>query len=49
MEWTDGKWVVSRELDGDQSDQGRALLMDAHAFWVYRVQLYAVPPSQAKP
>lgn len=49
MEWTDGKWVASRELNGDQSDQGRALLMDAHAFRVFRVRLYAFPRTQARP
>ncbi|MFZ0630181.1 MAG: DUF5597 domain-containing protein [Acidobacteriaceae bacterium] len=49
MAYTDGKWTVARELNGDQSDQGRALLMDAHAFRVYRLRLYAVPRGQAKP
>ena len=49
IEWADGKWVATRELNGDQSDQGRALLMDPHAFRVYRVRLYAYPRGQAKP
>ncbi len=49
MEYADGKWTATRELNGDQSDQGRALLMDAHAFRVYRVRLYAYPRGQAKP
>ena len=49
MAWSDGKWVAARELNGDQSDQGRALLMDPHAFRVYRVRLYAIPRGQARP
>jgi beta-galactosidase GanA len=35
-----GQWVTEGVLNGDQSDQGRALLMDAHEFRVYRVKLY---------
>lgn len=49
MAYAAGKWTVARELNGDQSDQGRALQMDAHAFRVYRLRLYAVPRGQAKP
>jgi hypothetical protein len=37
---TDGKWVTERRLNGDQSDQGRELLMDPHAFRIYRVKLF---------
>jgi hypothetical protein len=36
----DGKWVTVRQLNGDQSNQGRELSMDAHEFRVYRVKLY---------
>jgi Domain of unknown function (DUF5597)/Beta-galactosidase len=36
---TDGKWVTERQLNGDQSDQGRALLMAVHEFQIYRVRL----------
>jgi hypothetical protein len=35
-----GKWVVVRQLNGDQSNQGRELSMDPHEFRVYRVKLY---------
>ena len=38
--YADGRWVTERRLNGDQSDQGRELLMDPHAFHVYRVKLY---------
>lgn len=40
MALVDGKWVAVEPLNGDQSDQGRGLLMDAHEFRVYRVRLY---------
>jgi len=37
---TDGSWVTERRLNGDQSDQGRELLMDPHEFRIYRVRLF---------
>lgn len=36
----DGRWVTERRLNGDQSDQGRELLMDAHEFRIYKVRLF---------
>jgi hypothetical protein len=36
----DGKWVTVRQLNGDQSNQGRELSLDAHEFRAYRVKLY---------
>ena len=36
----DGKWVAERVLNGDQSNQGRGLLMDSRQVRVYRVRLY---------
>ncbi|HTW78051.1 MAG TPA: DUF5597 domain-containing protein [Terracidiphilus sp.] len=41
LAWTDGQWTKARVLNGDQSDQGRHLLMDSHDFHVYRVKIYA--------
>jgi hypothetical protein len=38
-----GAWKVAEEMNGDQSDQGRGLLMDAHAIHLYRVRLYDYP------
>jgi hypothetical protein len=35
----DGKWITERRLNGDQSDQGRELLMDPYEFRIYRVSL----------
>lgn len=37
---SNGKWVTERQLNGDQTDQGRQLLMDARQVRVYRVRLY---------
>lgn len=39
----DGNWIAQKRLNGDQSNQGRQLLMDAHALRVYRVKLYSYP------
>jgi len=36
----DGRWIAERLLNGDQSDQGRELLMDSHQFRIYRVRLF---------
>lgn len=41
-----GNWVVEQRLNGDQSNHGRQLLMDAHAFHVYRVRLYTYSRQQ---
>ena len=38
--FSDGAWVTEHVLNGDQTDQGRQLLMDPHAFHVYKVRLY---------
>ena len=35
----DGRWITERRLNGDQSNQGRELLMDPHEFRIYRVRL----------
>jgi len=34
--------VTVRRLNGDQSNQGRELMMDGRGFRVYRVKLYAI-------
>ncbi len=38
-----GQWVTERVLNGDQTDQGRALQMDAHQIRIYRVKLVTYP------
>lgn len=43
LAWKDSRWSVEEEMNGDQSDQGRGLLMDAHAIHLYRVRLYTYP------
>jgi len=40
---SNGNWSTQRRLNGDQTNQGRQLLMSAHQAWVYRVLLYATP------
>ncbi|HEX4268774.1 MAG TPA: DUF5597 domain-containing protein [Steroidobacteraceae bacterium] len=40
LAWKDGRWTVAVQMNGDQSDQGRELLMDAHSIHLYRVRLY---------
>ncbi|HTY50888.1 MAG TPA: DUF5597 domain-containing protein [Steroidobacteraceae bacterium] len=39
-------WITERVLNGDQSDQGRALQMDPHTLQLYRVRLYTSPKSR---
>ncbi len=34
--------MTVRRLNGDQSNQGRELLMEGRGFHVYRVRLYAI-------
>jgi len=38
--YANGKWSTLRRLNGDQSNQGRELLMAPDKFHVYRVKLY---------
>jgi hypothetical protein len=38
-----GQWTTERRLNGDQSNQGRQLMLDAHEMRVYRVKLYSGP------
>jgi len=37
-----GHWTTERRLNGDQSNQGRQLLMDPHCMHIYRVRLYSI-------
>ncbi|MHB8814246.1 MAG: GH35 family beta-galactosidase [Steroidobacteraceae bacterium] len=41
LAWKHGSWTVAQQMNGDQSDQGRELLMDAHTIHLYRVRLYS--------
>jgi beta-galactosidase GanA len=40
VSYSSGQWVTERNLNGDQTDQGRGLLLDAHKCRVYRLRLY---------
>ena len=46
LAYRNGNWVAERRLNGDQSNQGRQLLTDAHDFHVYRVRLYTYARTQ---
>jgi uncharacterized protein DUF5597/glycosyl hydrolase family 42 (putative beta-galactosidase) len=39
-------WKVTKRLNGDQSNQGRQLMMDSHDIRIYRLKLYSVPSAQ---
>ncbi len=41
LSYLEGNWATERELTGDQTNQGRQLLMSPHALHVYRVTLYS--------
>lgn len=43
-----GKWTTLRRLNGDQTNQGRQLLMDAHRAEIYRVRLYTIQQKQTR-
>ncbi|HXY25450.1 MAG TPA: DUF5597 domain-containing protein [Candidatus Acidoferrum sp.] len=38
-----GQWVIEERLNGDQTNQGRQLLLDPHLRRIYRVRLYSIP------
>ena len=42
-----GKWVTERWLNGDQTNQGRQLLMDPRQPHIYRVRLYSIARQAA--
>jgi beta-galactosidase GanA len=37
-----GRWTTERRLNGDQTNQGRQLLLDPHQPHLYRVRLYSI-------
>jgi hypothetical protein len=49
VEQVDGKWVTVRRLNGDQTNQGRQLLIAPHQVHVYRVTLYAIDRTSKEP
>ena len=38
-----GEWKVERRLNGDQTNQGRQLMLDPHEHRIFRVRLYSIP------
>lgn len=43
-----GQWITERRLNGDQTNQGRQLLMDAKRPHIYRVRLYSIPSEKER-
>jgi beta-galactosidase GanA len=43
---TSGQWTIERRLNGDQTNQGRQLLLDPHRQQIYRVRLYSITPEK---
>ncbi len=43
-----GQWTTERRLNGDQTNQGRQLLLDPHRPEIYRVRLYSINPEQSR-
>ena len=41
-----GQWTTERRLNGDQTNQGRQLLLDPHRQHIYRVRLYSITPQR---
>jgi hypothetical protein len=42
-----GQWETERRLNGDQTNQGRQLLLDPHRPRIYRVRLYSIIAESA--
>jgi Domain of unknown function (DUF5597) len=43
---TTGQWVTEKRLNGDQTNQGRQLMLDPHRVQIYRVRLYSIPREE---
>ena len=41
-----GQWTIDRHLTGDETNQGRQVVLDAHHPHVYRVKLYTIPGKE---
>ena len=41
-----GQWTTERRLNGDQTNQGRQLLLDPHRQRIYRLRLYSAVPNR---
>lgn len=41
-----GQWTTEKRLNGDQTNQGRQLLLDPHQPHIYRVRLYSISPER---
>lgn len=41
-----GHWTTERRLNGDQTNQGRQLMLDPHRLHIYRLRLYSIAREQ---
>jgi hypothetical protein len=41
-----GRWTTERRLNGDQTNQGRQLMLDPHQQHLYCVRLYSITPER---
>lgn len=41
-----GQWTIDRHLTGDETNQGRQVVLDAHHPHVYRIKLYTIPGKE---
>lgn len=41
-----GEWTIDRHLTGDETNQGRQVVLDAHHPHVYRIKLYTIPGKE---
>jgi len=42
-----GQWIIERRLNGDQTNQGRQLLLDPHRLHIFRLRLYSISPERS--
>jgi beta-galactosidase GanA len=43
---TSGQWTTEKRLNGDQTNQGRQLMLDPHQPHIYRMRLYSISREQ---
>jgi hypothetical protein len=43
-----GQWIIEKRLNGDQTNQGRQLMLDPHRPEIYGVRLYADSSQKAR-
>ena len=44
----EGRWTTERRLNGDQTNQGRQIMLDPHQPHIYRVRLYSIAAQRER-